>query len=228
MLELQRNWATMRFHFFNPNEPVDVTQRHLPHWEQRDAYYFITYRTADSIPANVLEQWQRDRNAWLLCHGIDPTQEDWQRDVEQLPEAVHREFYSTFTTKWHEHLDDCHGDCVLRQPALSAIVAENLHHFDGECYELDSFVVMPNHVHVLAGIAGRSEMRKHCRNWKKYSATRINEQLGRTGQFWQWESYDHLVRSERSLAKFRDYIAQNPVKAKLRPGEYALYLRPVA
>ena len=215
----------MGFHFFNPRDGVDVTQRHLPHWEQRDAYYFITFRTADSIPLHTLKQWHHERDAWLVQHGIDPRQEDWQRDLEQLSEAEHVEFYRTFTTKWHDHLDLCHGECLLRDPALRGIVEENLRYFDGDRYELDSFVVMPNHVHVLLGISERGAMRKQCRNWKTYTARKINERLGRSGQFWQWESFDHLVRSEGSLAKFRDYIVQNPVKARLRTDEYALYAR---
>ena len=217
----------MAFQFFNPNEPLDITQRHLPHWEQRDAYYFLTWRTADSLPREIIEQWHRERDVWLVAHGIDPAQDDWQREVELLPDDLHQEFYRTFTAKWHEHLDDCHGECLLRQPEISTVVASNLRHFDGCKYEMDSFVVMPNHVHVLVGIAGRNTMRAQCRNWKKYTATVINERLARSGQFWQWESYDHLVRSAGSLAKFRDYIEKNPMKAKLRPSEYVLYVKPL-
>ena len=215
----------MDFHFFDPRAEVDVTHGHLPHWEQRDAYYFITFRTADSIPLNTLKQWHYERDVWLVSRGIDPAKEDWQVDLEHLPEDEHREFYRSFTARWHDHLDQGHGSCLLRQPETSAIVAENLKHFDGDRYQLDSFVVMPNHVHVLLGVSGRGAMRKQCRNWKTYTARKINERLGRSGQFWQWESFDHLVRSEGSLAKFRDYIVQNPVKARLRTDEYALYAR---
>ncbi|MBF9223056.1 hypothetical protein I2H31_18280 [Hymenobacter sp. BT662] len=47
---------------------------------------------------------------------------------------------------------------------------------------------------------------------KSYTATRANKVLGRTGAFWQAESYDHVVRNgelERVLA----YVVENPVKA---------------
>ena len=67
----------MPFHFFDPEAPVEITQRNLPHWEQRDAYYFITFRTADSIPKDVLERWIRERNTWLALHHIDPARDDW-------------------------------------------------------------------------------------------------------------------------------------------------------
>ncbi|SKB02817.1 Transposase IS200 like [Prosthecobacter debontii] len=213
----------MKFHFFDPASDVEVSRRNLPHWEQRDAYYFLTWRTADSIPATVLDQWLRERGQWLTDHGIDPAQEDWQRDLEKLPEAEHREFYRRYTERWHRMLDACHGECVLRDPNVSEIVAENLQHQNGHPYELEAWVVMPNHVHVLVGVPGRGALKTLCRNWKNYTAKRINQRLNRVGQFWQWESFDHLVRSEASLEKFRRYILDNPGKAKLSEGSYRMW-----
>ncbi len=215
----------MEFRFFDPGVKTDVTQRQLPHWEQADAYYFITWRTVDSIPAEVFVKWHAARCAWLRDHGIDPDLEDWQREVEMLPERDHREFYRLFTAKWHGMLDECHGECVLKQAKLSDVIVENLRHLDGEKYELEAFVVMPNHVHVLVGIPGRAGMKSLCRNWKRYTAGRINTLLGKEGQFWQWESFDHVVRSSTSLDKFRNYILQNPVKARLREGEYHVFIK---
>lgn len=45
---------------------------------------------------------------------------------------------------------------MLEDPANAKIVADALRHFDGERYELASFVVMPNHVHVLFRPAGKN------------------------------------------------------------------------
>lgn len=215
----------MEFRFFDPTAALDVSRRNLPHWEQQDAYYFLTWRTADSIPAAVLEQWQRDRCEWLLQHGIDPELEDWQLELENLPEGEHQEFYRKFTGRWHEMLDACHGECVLRRPDLRGLVAQSLHSFDGQRYVLEAFVVMPNHVHALAGIAGQGAMKKLCRSWKHYTATKLNEILGRRGQFWQWESFDHIVRGRGSLEKFRQYIIDNPTNAQLKPEEYDLWVK---
>jgi len=55
---------------------------------------------------------------------------------------------------------------------------------------------------------------------EKYTATRINRVLGRRGRFWQEESFDHLVRSLEEFKYLRRYIAENPVRAKLRDGEF--------
>jgi putative DNA methylase len=50
---------------------------------------------------------------------------------------------------------------------------------------------------------------------KSYTAHEANKRLGRSGQFWQHESYDHWVRDEEELERIVDYINQNPVKAGL-------------
>ncbi len=215
----------MEFRFFDPSAKTEITHGHLPHWEQLNAFYFITWRTADSIPKEVFERWHVERETWLRSHGIEPSLEDWQRELEMLPEPQHQEFYRLFTAKWHGMLDECHGECVLRQSPLSQIVEDSLRHFDEERYRLEAFVVMPNHVHVLAGIPGRGAMKRLCRGWKNFTAREINRALGRRGQFWQWESFDHLVRSPASLENFREYILNNPVKARLREGEYRAWAK---
>jgi putative transposase len=105
-------------------------------------------------------------------------------------------------------------------------VADALRHFDGNRYTLGDFVVMPNHVHLLVGALARNAMLKQVESSKKWTALKINEALGRKGRFWQDESFDHLVRSEAAFQKFRRYITDNPVKAKLRDGEFLLWQRP--
>ncbi len=217
----------MEYRFFDPSAKTDVSHGpNLPHWEQLNAFYFITWRTADSIPKSALERWEAERDLWLRAHGIDPTCDDWLHVVEMLPEDSQREFHRLFATRWNALLDECHGECVLRRPEVSKIVEESLYYFDGQRYDLEAFVVMPNHVHVLVGVAGRGEMKQVCRAWKNFTAVQINRALGRHGQLWQWESFDHLVRGPASLEKFRDYILKNPVKARLREGEYRAWAKP--
>ena len=52
-------------------------------------------------------------------------------------------------------------------------------------------------------------------NLKSYTAHRANEILGRSGAFWQRESYDHWVRDDDELERIVNYIRGNPVKAGL-------------
>lgn len=50
---------------------------------------------------------------------------------------------------------------------------------------------------------------------KKYTALRANRILGRSGPFWQSESYDHVIRDDRELERTIWYVLQNPVQAGL-------------
>ena len=215
----------MNFKFFNPNEPLDISQKRLPHWEQGGATYFITFRTADSIPREVLARWHQERSLWRRERGIDTSKGDWQQRFEQLPEPERKVFHRTFTKQWQDQLDDCQGDCVLMRNEMAQVVADALLHFEGVRYHLSDFIIMPNHVHVLAGIKEGEDLMAICRSWKKYSAREINKKLGTQGEFWQPESFDHLVRGEFSFLKYRRYIADNPTKAKLSAGAYLLWHR---
>lgn len=108
------------------------------------------------------------------------------------------------------------------------MVVDALRHFDESRYLLGGLVVMPNHVHVLVQCLGETRLKPMCASWKRFTARRINELLDQTGHFWQGETYDHIVRSQREFLHYRDYIRQNPVKARSKEGEYSLFLPDVA
>jgi REP element-mobilizing transposase RayT len=210
---------------YDPNADLGVIHRRLPHWFQPGSYHFITFRTADSLPRAVHEAWREERDRWLWSRGIDADAVNWERQLATLPAADRQVFRQRFSALPQQLLDEGHGACLLRKPCLRAIVVDSLKHFDGERYTLEAFVIMPNHVHVLAGLGLGGCLLRDCRSWKKFSARKINAALGRRGPFWQSESWDHLVRSVESFERIRRYIAENPGKAGLREAEYTAYVR---
>ena len=214
----------MEFRFYDPSNPATVTNGHLPHWEQENSTYFITWRTADSIPREKAQYWTRQREQWLRTHAINPVDPDWRQKVENLSEDLRREL-RRFSRILDDEMDSCHGECLLRDPDLSRVVADSLHHFDGDRYLLGDFVVMPNHVHVLVGGMDRGAMQLQVTSWKRWTSLEINRRTGRKGRLWQTESFDHMVRSQSAFERFRRYISDNPAKAKLREGEYVLWQR---
>ena len=212
---------------FDPNGEFSIVERKLPHWSQAGTVCFITWRTIDSIPKSVLNRWHADREEWLRRHGIDSRGSDWKSQVQQLPPKLRAEFGRAFSDRWHRHLDACHGACVLRDPANAKIVGDCLLKFDGERYELTDFVVMPNHVHLLAAFVDEAGMLAQCESWKHFTAREINRQLGASGHFWQQDGFDHLVRSPDHFDAFRRYIANNGPNARLDPNEYLHYSKPL-
>ena len=64
--------------FFDPHGDIRFTQNRLPHWQQSGAVYFVTFRLADALPEQLLEQWQDERDVWLKFHPLP-----WSADVEE-------------------------------------------------------------------------------------------------------------------------------------------------
>ena len=107
------------------------------------------------------------------------------------------------------------GPLWLRDPKIAGYVEDAI--FRGEelkQYELDTYVVMPNHVHVLP--TPWIPMERVTGGIKGVSARNANAALGRTGQhFWEDESFDHWIRNDIELRRIRIYIERNPVTAGL-------------
>ena len=171
----------------------------------------------------MLERLEADRADWLRSRGIDPADPNWQSRLQQLSRECQIEFFRTFNAEFHRLLDSGYGECVLRNPEAGNVVASSLKYFDGRRYHLSDFVVMPNHVHVLFGLIGEMRLSEVCYSWKKYTAGQINKLFGRSGHFWQGESFDHIVRSAEQFEHFQNYIVSNPEKANLKAGEFVLY-----
>lgn len=215
----------MVFEFFDRNEEFVVREGTLPHWYQPAVTYFVTFRTADSVPQALLRSWRSRRVEWLRRHSIDPQSPHWKKHLQANPEWE-RAYYRTFTHEFMDYLDRGYGQCVLAEGRIAQLVADSLQYFDGDRYHLGDFVVMPTHLHVLCSLIGQTEIETQCRSWKQFTAVAINKALGRTGRFWQSESFDHLVRSPEQFEYFQRYIADNPIKARLRRGQFLHRTRP--
>ncbi len=136
----------MFFESFDKSMDLRVTEGKLPHWFQPGVTYFITWRTDDSIPRDVLDLWLRRRHDWLRRHGIDPGRCRWQARLDELPDSQQAEFHNTFSREFLDHLDRGRGACVLKRNDLTELVAASLRHFDGQRYLLGDFVSSPNHL----------------------------------------------------------------------------------
>ena len=201
----------MPFQPFNPNAEVRKHDKgRLPHWRQWGVSYFITSRLADSVPATLRDEWRARRDAWLARHGVDTP--------EALASELRHEYHRQFTAAFHALLDAGHGECVLARPECAESVSALLVAGHTRAYQLDAWVIMPNHLHALVEPAKGSLLGDIVKSWKGGSAREINALLGRKGTLWQKESFDHIVRSEEQVEHFRRYIAGNPAKAGLRSG----------
>ena len=90
---------------------------------------------------------------------------------------------------------------------------EILHKHDGTLYNLLSYVVMPNHVHIL--FKQISPLKVIMKQLKGSSSFALNKLLNKKGTFWQHDYYDRVVRDEKHFLSTLEYIKDNAVKAGL-------------
>jgi type I restriction enzyme R subunit len=199
--------------FLDPYAPIKKHKHKLPHWQQGSVYYFVTWRLADSLPKEKLSRWIEERDLWL---GLHP--KPWDTSTET-------EFHERFSRAIEEWLDAGEGSCVLRNRALASCVADALLHFDNQRYAMDCFVVMPNHVHALFRLLTPHRLESVVKSWKGFSAREINRRLKKRGPVWQEDYWDRLIRNESHWAKCREYILENPPKARLSQNEFILFIR---
>lgn len=188
-------------------------RRHLPHFQPPGATLFITFRLADSLPVEVERLLFEDlrRKEAVIGQIPDLGERSHQMDL------VHRIFFGRFDFA----LDTSQSSpSFLREQPVAELVADSLHYRDGKVFTLDAFCIMPNHVHLVCKSLPKGENDYHSlssilHSLKLYTARRANQLLGRTGQFWQHESYDHVVRDEGEWRRILLYVINNPTKASL-------------
>jgi leucyl-tRNA synthetase len=193
--------------------PISKSRRNLPHWQQDDSYYFLTWRLADSLPAAKLKELLEKKSQWQ------------QANPEPLDAEREKEFHALFSGKIEEWLDAGEGSCILKDSSLRRIVDDALHHFDGESYALIASAVMPNHVHVVVRLFTGENLSDVLHSWKSFTAKQINRATGNTGTVWQDESFDRIVRSSAHLETLISYVEENPLKAKLGEDDASVFVR---
>jgi len=154
-------------------------RRRLPHLHAAEHPIFLTWRLYGSLPLNrVFPVEATPGKAFLAMDGL---------------------------------LDHARsGPLHLRRPAIAGLTVDAIRYGEEQMhwYQLHTYVVMPNHVHLL--ITPMIEVPKITHSLKRFTARAANQTLGVTGQpFWQDESYDRLVRDEREFERIVVYRKQS-------------------
>jgi putative transposase len=198
---------------------TDFYRRHLPHFQPPEAQFFITARLAGTLPASALEQMK----------------EEYERVVRALPptgplgERLRR--YGDTRMAYFKRFDglldgSSTGPAWLKDERVARIVSDAVHFLDGKRYDLLCSCIMSNHIHLIIDTTGFGEavprqddrllsLTQIMASLKSYTAHESNKLLHRSGQFWQRESYDHVIRDGDELERMIRYVLNNPVKAGL-------------
>lgn len=140
-------------------------QRNLPHWFPEGRSVFLTWRLHGSLPRMLLPYTEKTR---AISEG--------------------KRF-----ALWDQALGRTDiGPLWLRDPKIAQLVVSAIEEGESKLglYVLESYVVMPNHVHVL--LNPKAPVAEITRRLKGPTARDANRILNRSGKrFWQDESFDH-------------------------------------
>jgi len=142
----------------------------------------------------------------MLKYNYRPTLPHIQKD--------NRPLFVTFSTYKRWILPES-----ARQLVLECCIQEHAHSI-----ELHAAIVMPDHAHLLFTPLISPTLETYSlpdimRLIEGRAARKINLLLGRRGPAWQEKCFDHVLRSNESLAEKVDYICQNPMRAGLVESE---------
>jgi putative transposase len=192
-------------------------RRRLPHLDKPDAIYFVTSCLEGSVPAlGLLDIANYKQSLALRNKSLQISDQEWRVQKWKLEFA-----------KSDEWLDRSLAVRHLENAELAETVEQALLHFAGEQFAIWAWVVKPNHFHwvfepqaqwveKLGGAADdRTPRERIMHSIKRHSGRQCNQWLGKSGAFWQDESYDHCVRDIEELDRIIQYVEQNPVKAGL-------------
>jgi putative transposase len=124
---------------------------YLPHFDAPGVTQFVTFQLQDSFPVT--------RRA------------EWETFLREPDESIKRR-------KIEAWLDRGHGECWLRREGVAELVAEILLDADGVEYQMQAWVIMPNHVHLVVDVWD-VPLAKLVEGWKERASRMANVVLHR-------------------------------------------------
>ena len=187
----------------HPDKRIRKYYRHLPHWRQEGATYFVTFRLADSLPKAKLVELKNLRAYWEQAHPEPRSEQDWEMHAKEV------------IRRTEACSDEGHGACHFKERRWADDLRDRLHHFHGVRYQLNCWVIMPNHCHLILRPFDGHELEDLIGAMKGVTARHINTALGQSGELWEQECFDRIIRDTVHLQRIVQYIGDNPEKAGL-------------
>ncbi len=164
-------------------------------------WHFITIRCEGSLPEEARQKLQRIYQSMQL---VDARSDQFH--------ALQRRYF--FTTE--KYLDTTNGFSPFSQEAACERCLDAFLAMEDEGWSVGEATVMPNHIHLLIIRQKYNfSLKQILKRFKGRSSRWINQELDRSGRFWQEDWFDRWMRNHDELRKTVAYIRNNPVKANL-------------
>lgn len=197
--------------FLEKRKHVEIWGRKLPHWFQENKTMFVTFRLADSLPKNKVEEFLADRANML-------------KEEKGTAGNNARKTYDIMMMRKMEYwLNNGYGNCMLQREDVRSVLVEALHYYNNKEYLLHAFVVMPNHVHILLSSLTNKPINNIIGKVKGFTAYQLRKSLRIYEDIWQKGIFDRILRNWDEFEKYVDYIGNNP--KSLPEDSYSLYIQ---
>lgn len=182
---------------------------HGPHYQHHDSVVFITWRLAGTLPATTLALFKQLKFTKMepeTIHELDRIKDENSRLFKLFCD------YDRELVNWQAQ------GFTLNDNALASIITGSLQFYANKRYELHSYCVMSNHVHLLIRALTNSNGEYHrigdiVRDIKRYTAHELNKAIGSVGQIWDDYYFDRIIRNDKNYTAVVEYIMSNPVAA---------------
>ena len=188
----------------------DHCRGYLPHIEGKQ-YQMITFRLYDSVPREVVDGWKE----MLSFLGSLTSSQREQREPRRHSFSTYKTEADRLLALLDKYEDAGYGSCVLKDDKVAKIVHDAIFFYHGKKYNVISWCIMPNHVHVLIEVMKNISLSSILHSWRSFSSNEINKVLNRSGRLWMPEYFDRFIRDNDHFNNVVDYIHNNPVKAGL-------------
>ena len=194
--------------------------RRLPHFHRIGATFFITTHLYGSIPKEILQKLQAKRDL-----QIQQIKQGNQEGKDKEIYMVRRAYFQ----KYDAYLDTCQNTPMhLAIPEVAAIVEKEIRRYDGKYYNLVTFTLMPNHIHLVLDFSIQlkqinpfdlelytnvSEVMRKIKGSSGFYANKVIENTG--NPFWGVSYYDRYIRNYNHFFGAVNYTINNTVKAKI-------------
>ena len=186
----------------------DHCRGYLPHIENKQ-YQMITFRLYDSVPKEVVDGWKE------MLSLLGGQQTSSLREPRRHPFSTYKTEADRLLALLDKYEDAGYGSCVLKNDNVAKIVHDAIFFYHGKKYNVISWCIMPNHVHVLIEVMKNISLSSILHSWRSFSSNEINKVLNRSGRLWMPEYFDRFIRDNDHFNNVVDYIHNNPVKAGL-------------
>jgi len=114
-------------------------------------------------------------------------------------------------------------ECLFADFATARLAVAALNHRETlATSQLLTWVLMPDHLHLLAQLGEADDLCRLVNRLKSRVGRVVNRHLARRDPVWQCGYHEHLLRKEEDLKEVARYVVLNPVRAGLvgRASEY--------